>query len=200
MFSSLMSRMTPMPAWIFLREFLRHPGAVGALCPSSGRLAERIARQVDLSCEGWIVELGAGTGAVTAALLRHGVRPERLIVIERSGYMARHLRERFPQVRVIQGDAGEGEALIQDYMPVAAVVSGLPLRSLPSDQVTRLTLAWSRGLGPQVRVIQFTYALRGGSAWLAAGLTWMAHETVWSNLPPARVEVYTRSEAAAPPA
>ena len=72
MFRSLMRPTTPAPAWMFLCEFLRNPGAVGALCPSSERLAARIARQVDLSREGWIVELGAGTGVVTAALLRHG--------------------------------------------------------------------------------------------------------------------------------
>lgn len=199
MFRSLMRPTTPAPAWMFLREFLRNPGAVGALCPSSERLAARIARQVDLSREGWIVELGAGTGVVTAALLRHGVRPDRLIVIERSRHMARHLRRRFPGVRVILGDAGEGNALLDDCMPVAALVSGLPLRSLPADQVARLTRAWSRGLGPQVPVIQFTYALRGVSAWLAAGLTWTARETVWGNLPPARVEVYTRTDAAVAP-
>ncbi|WP_229457990.1 class I SAM-dependent methyltransferase [Massilia glaciei] len=180
------------PAWLFLREFLRNPGAMGALCPSSERLAARIAHQVDLSQEGWIVELGAGTGAVTEALLRHGVRPERLIVIERSRYLVRHLRSRFPQVRVILGDACDGSALIEDCVPLAAVVSGLPLRSLSAEQVARVTRAWCAGIGPEVKVIQFTYAPRGASAWSDAGLTWRTDETVWGNLPPARVEVFTR--------
>jgi phosphatidylethanolamine/phosphatidyl-N-methylethanolamine N-methyltransferase len=180
------------PIWLFLREFVRNPGAMGALCPSSQRLAARIAQQVDLSQEGWIVELGAGTGSVTEALLRHGVRPDRLIVIERSRYLVRHLRKRFPQVRVILGDACDGSALIEDCVPLAAVVSGLPLRSLSPEQVTRVTNAWSAGIGPEVRVIQFTYAPRGASAWSDAGLTWRTDETVWGNLPPARVEVFTR--------
>jgi phosphatidylethanolamine/phosphatidyl-N-methylethanolamine N-methyltransferase len=182
------------PGWLFLREFFRDPAAVGSLCPSSGQLAARIAHQVDLSQQGWVVELGGGTGAVTAALLQHGVAAQRLIVIERSRHMVRHLRARFPEVRVILGDAGEGDALIDDGLPVAALVSGLPLRSLPCEQVARITGAWSRALGKRGRVIQFTYAPRGASAWLDAGLTWVDDETVWGNVPPARVEVFAAAD------
>lgn len=181
-----------LPGWAFVRAWVRDPAAVGAICPSSARLALQIAQQVDLGADGWVVELGAGTGAVTAALLRHGVRPERLVVIERSACLVRHLRRRFPQLRVIRGDAAQGSALI-DHEAVAALVSGLPLRSLPAAQVALITQAWSTAAGPHLRVIQFTYALRGASAWGAAGMQRAAVQTVWSNLPPARVEVFTRT-------
>lgn len=181
--------------WAFVRAWVRDPAAVGAICPSSDRLALQIAQQVELGAEGWVVELGAGTGAVTAALLRHGVRPERLVVIERSACLVRHLRRRFPQLRVILGDAAQGSALI-DHEAVAALVSGLPLRSLPADQVALITQKWSTAAGPHLRIIQFTYALRGASAWGAAGMKRAAVQTVWINLPPARVEVFTRSDPA----
>lgn len=179
-----------LPLWLFLREFVRDPAAVGAFCPSSARLADCIAAQLDVTGEGWVVELGAGTGVVTAALLRRGVRPERLVVIERSRHMVRHLRKRFPQVRVILGDAGEGPALIPDCAPLAALVSSLPLRSLTADQVARVTAAWSRT--PRLCVVQYTYAPRASSAWTAAGLARTRAKTVWANLPPARVEVFCR--------
>lgn len=184
-----------LPGWAFVRAWVRDPAAVGAICPSSDRLALQIAQQVELGAEGWVVELGAGTGAVTAALLRHGVRPERLVVIERSACLVRHLRRRFPQLRVILGDAAQGSALI-DHEAVAALVSGLPLRSLPADQVALITQKWSTAAGPHLRIIQFTYALRGASAWGAAGMKLAAVQTVWINLPPARVEVFTRSDPA----
>jgi phosphatidylethanolamine/phosphatidyl-N-methylethanolamine N-methyltransferase len=184
-----------LPGWAFMRAWLRDPAGVGAVCPSSARLALRIAQQVDLGVAGWVVELGAGTGAVTAALLRHGVSPERLVVIERSACLVRHLRRRFPQLRVILGDAAQGSVLI-DHEAVAALVSGLPLRSLPAAQVARITQAWSRAAGPHLRVIQFTYALRGASAWAAAGLTRTGAQWVWGNVPPARVDVFIRVGAA----
>lgn len=182
--------------WPFVRAWLRDPAAVGAICPSSARLARRIAQQVDLGGEGWVVELGAGTGVVTAALLQHGVQAQRLVVIERSPALVRHLRLRFPQLRVILGDAAHGSALIGHDMPIAAVISGLPLRSLPAEQVARITRAWSGAPGRHLRIIQFTYALRGSSAWAAAGLTRTGAEWVWGNLPPARVDVFTHAAAA----
>lgn len=178
------------PAWLFLRELLRDPGAIGALCASSERLAERIARQVDLRQEGWVVELGAGTGVVTAALLRHGVHPERLLVIERSAELAHHLRVRFPHLRIICGDALLGRALVGMEGPIAALVSGLPLRSLPALQVAQLTRAWGGALGQGARVIQFTYVRHGVSAWLSAGLLQAGGDMVWANLPPARIDVF----------
>lgn len=178
------------PLWLFLREFVRDPAAVGAFCPSSDRLADRIAAQLTPDAEGWVVELGAGTGVVTAALLRRGVRADRLIVIERSRHMVRHLRKRFPQVRVILGDAGDGRRLIPACLPLAALVSSLPLRSLPAGQVTRITGAWCDADLAGLHVVQYTYAPRASSAWVAAGLARTHSETVWSNLPPARVEVF----------
>lgn len=182
-----------LPPWLFLREFMRNPASVGAFCPSSERLADCIAAQVALTAEGWVVELGAGTGVVTAALLRRGVRPERLVVIERSRHLVRHLRKRFPQVRVILGDAGEGPALLPDCAPLAALVSSLPLRSLGAAQVARVTGAWCGADLPGLCVVQYTYALRASSAWLAAGLALTGGEMVWANLPPARVEVFCRA-------
>ncbi len=184
------SRGAPPPAWLFLRECLRDPAAMGAVCASSGALADCIAHQLDLDQPGWIVELGAGTGAVTAALLRRGVAPERLIVVERSRRMVRQLRQRFPHLRVIEGDAGDAQLAARSGAPLAAVVSGLPLRSLPASQVARVTATWASALGPGARLIQFTYARGGASPWMAAGLRRHGVASVWRNLPPARVEVF----------
>lgn len=97
---------------------------------------------------GGFVELGGGTGTVTAALLRCGVPRGRLIVIERSLSFVRHLRSRFP------GVAATGAALL-----VNTIVSGLPLRALPAAAAQRITRACARLLAVNGRLIQFTYAL-----------------------------------------
>jgi phospholipid N-methyltransferase len=73
---------------VFARESIGRPAAIGAVCPSSRQLAQRIARQVPRG-DGVVIELGGGTGAVTQGLLDNGVRPERRIVVERSRHLSR---------------------------------------------------------------------------------------------------------------
>ena len=43
-----------------------------------------------------VLEIGAGTGAITQALLERGVSPERLFVIERDAELTAFLRNKFP--------------------------------------------------------------------------------------------------------
>ena len=146
------------PQSLFLRELVTQPGAVGAICASSPQLAARMAAWVDPAAPGLVVELGGGTGVITAALLARGVAPQRLVVIEQSPALARHLAQRFPQVRVVQADAAELALLrtapdwprADDGMPLAVqcIVSGLPLLSIPSEVRQRILLA-----GAQVAAI-----------------------------------------------
>lgn len=184
------------PAWFgshaaFLRELLQEPRAVGAVCPSSNALARRMAHWAVSGPTGWVIELGGGTGTVTAALLQRGVPRERLIVVERSLYFVNHLRNRFPGVRIIHGDAADLAHAALSGEPVTSIVSGLPLRSMPAHAVSQVVRGCTRVLNTNSRVIQFTYAPRAGSAWSAAGMHRLANEAVWRNLPPARIEVFT---------
>lgn len=179
------------PNLLLLGELLRTPKAIGAVCSSSQRLANRMAAWIDVRQEGWVIELGGGTGAITAALLRHGVAADKLIVIEKSARLASHLSNRFPGIRVVHSDAADIAVMLKRGMPVKAVVSGLPLRSLPMDAVNNITNACAQTLSEKGCVIQFTYAPFGTSPWLAAGLKKTASETVWANIPPAWVEIFT---------
>ena len=193
------------PQALFWRELLAEPGAVGAVCASSPWLAARMAAQVDPSAPGWVVELGGGTGVITAALLNGGVPPERLVVIERADKLASLLQRRFPQVCVLHADAADLPALCAagalgqaqegvGALPqqVGTLVSGLPLRSMALPLRQRIMEAATQVLAPQGRVVQFTYALGGPSPWESVGLHTRSHEKVLANLPPARVDVLTR--------
>jgi phospholipid N-methyltransferase len=133
----------------------------------------------------------ASAGVVTAALLRRGVAGERLIVVERSRTLAAHLRRRFPQVQVIRGDAAHlADLLPADGVEVCAVVSSLPLRSLPQETVRRIMAQLERVLAPGALLIQYTYALRSVPSPLPARFRQTVSRIVWRNLPPARVDVY----------
>ncbi|WP_179402984.1 class I SAM-dependent methyltransferase [Burkholderia guangdongensis] len=178
---------------LFLREWLGRPAVVGALCPSSPYLARRMARAVPAG-DGLVIELGGGTGAVTRALLDCGVARERLVVIERSPVFAGHLRARFPGVAIVQGDAARLEKLLPPDTPVDAIVSCLPLRSLPRADVTAIVDQCHRLLSSHGVMIQFTYDLRPPGHYAIGHTGLVTSETcvVWANIPPARVVIARR--------
>jgi SAM-dependent methyltransferase len=118
--------------WLFAREMLTEPAVVGAIWPSSRWLARSVASRVPCYGDGLVVELGGGTGAVTNALLQRGIVPGRLMVIECSAVFVRHLRARFPGVTILHGDAAKLGELLPHGRHIDAIVSGLPLRSLPA--------------------------------------------------------------------
>src|SRR5438552_18664004 len=90
---------------IFFGRWLKAPHHIGAVAPSSRFLARAMATQVDLRRLEPVIELGGGTGSVTKALLEAGLPVDRLIVIERDVRLYKMLRRRFPQLRIVLGDA-----------------------------------------------------------------------------------------------
>jgi phospholipid N-methyltransferase len=173
--------------WLFAQELLSRPAAVGAIWPSSRRLARSLASCVPPHGEGLVVELGGGTGAVTYALLQRGIPPGRLVVIERAPAFVRHLRARFPGITIVQGDAAELCELLPHGSRIDAIVSGLPLRSLPARKAAAVVAQWRTLLANGGIVVQFTYDLRDTDGQPLRGFLQRASHIVWANLPPARV-------------
>lgn len=150
-----------------------------------------MAEAVDLTDDRLVVELGAGTGSITQALLQRGAPASRLIVLERSQVLPSRLRKRFPMLTVIQGDAAELSALLQDQAyEIGNIVSSLPFRSLEPATADVIVNGILDTLGDSGRLIQFTYDLRKSSVPQRMGLRRIASRRVWANLPPARVDVF----------
>lgn len=186
---------------IFMRELVANPRGVGAACPSSKGLARTMASYIPLEDDGYIVELGAGTGVVTAAILERGIDPSRLIVVEISEDLVKFLRKQFPNVRIVHGNA----AVLKDHLDytlgdnsrrVMTIVSSLPLRSLPEKLVDKIKQQLHDVLPHNGRLIHFTYALKPVSQNYPSSFTRINSKIRWRNLPPARVEVYHRSQIA----
>jgi phosphatidylethanolamine/phosphatidyl-N-methylethanolamine N-methyltransferase len=178
----------------FLKSWVEHPLVTGAVKPSGRALARTMAGYVDPALSGMVVELGPGTGPVTEALLRRGIAPERLVLVEFNPDFCALLRQRFPGVNVIQGDAyGLGETLRGVVRaPAAGVVSSLPLFTKPLPQREGLLEDAFSLMHPGAPFIQFTYAVVPPIPKDGGNYTAKPSGRVWWNLPPARVWVYRR--------
>ncbi len=144
----------------FLKEWLRAPLQVGAIAPSSSRLAAAMTEGISGET-GPIIELGPGTGAFTGLLLARGVNPSAVAAIEINPRFASALRERFPGVNVIDGDASRIDA-IAPFPPgsVGLVICGLPFLSMPRATVEQIVLGSTRLLRPGGAFRLFTYGLQ----------------------------------------
>src|SRR6185369_8041736 len=116
---------------VFLQEWFANPQRTGSLAPSSRQLAAAMAHWLPANRDRFVLELGPGTGAVTAMLIKRGLREDRLVAIERNPKLARLLREKFPRAQIISGDAWQLDHLLRSRREpiesVGAVISSLPL-------------------------------------------------------------------------
>lgn len=184
----------------FLRRWLRNPKAVGAVMPSGRSLASAMVAGIDLKAPGKVVELGGGTGNITAALLEAGVPPTDLAVVERDPAFAEVITRRFPDVRLLLGDAADLRRLLRDagIDQVKAVVSSLPLLSIPERACLRIISEAVAALDDEGVLVQFTYGPASPvSRRIATRLGLQAERIGWvvDNIPPASVWRYRPSRA-----
>jgi phospholipid N-methyltransferase len=117
--------------WLFFTKFLKHGTAIAAFVPSSPWLARGVVRSIDFGQARCVVELGAGTGPITAELLGRAAGRCRVLIVERDRDFCRRLRQRFPTADVVQADARELEHLLiqRGVDTFDHVLCGLPLPS-----------------------------------------------------------------------
>ena len=180
---------------LFFRRWIAHPLKVGAVLPSSPALAKLVARQVHLGSNEAVVELGAGTGSVTKALLKAGIPPNRLFVVEIDPDLCGFLRRQFPQAQVIQGDATKLPELLPAKWigKVPFVISGIPMVTLPIEVQRKMFAAWFAVMRPHGRVLQYTYSLVSPVPEKKLGLKGKRRGLAVLNVPPAWVWSYTKA-------
>ena len=154
--SPLQSRSDAAYRGVFFRSWLRDPFQVASVAPSSRSLARLMA--TGITPDARVVELGAGTGTLTTAILDLGVRPENLYLVEQHSEFCELLRTRFPGTSVLQIDA---EALTASLgalrNSVDVVVSGLPILWFNRDKKAAILTEAFALLKPGGRFQQFTY-------------------------------------------
>lgn len=182
--------------FMFLRAWMRAPLVTAAMLPSGKALARAMAAAVDPAVPGTIVELGPGTGAVTAALVERGVAPERLVLIEFLPEFCELLRRRYPAARVISGDAFDAPTIVGNLKvdQLSAVISCLPLYSKKPEERERL-LQDMLQLGPKdMPFVQATNFSRSPIPFDPADIAGAPSPRIWFNLLPALVWTYRLAE------
>lgn len=183
-------------ATLFLQEWLQRPQQIGAVFPSSRNLAVAMADWLPPDPDEFVIELGPGTGSVTQAILRRGLRHDRLIAIEKSPKLAGLLRDRFPRIRVITGDAEQLDKLVKKHLrrsqSVGAVISSLPLRNFAPDAAHAIAQNIHSILRPEGTWVQYSYHLGNQRQKGTFSFDLIRSDVVWWNLPPARISVFQK--------
>jgi phosphatidylethanolamine/phosphatidyl-N-methylethanolamine N-methyltransferase len=176
---------------LFFRRWLANPLQMGSIIPSSQTLCRRIAALVKRAEDEVVVELGAGTGVISRALLAAGVPAEKLVVVEIVPEMAAHLRTVLPGVNVLCGDAFElaRDLPAEMHGKVGTAICGIPLVMLPLEQQKRFVAA-VEAVAPGKGFLLYTYCITSPLPYGTLGLT--AKREAWTplNFPPASVWHY----------
>ena len=104
-FMNSQGSVSPANPWAFFRHWLSNPLRMGSVVPSSPALCRRLVARTRWAEDEAVVELGAGTGVISRALLAGGLPPQRLFAVELMPGLAAHLRRVLPGANVIEGDA-----------------------------------------------------------------------------------------------
>lgn len=177
---------------MFLRRWAANPLQMGSIIPSAPALCKRIARQVRRTADQYVLELGAGTGVVSKAMLNAGLPPEKLYVVEIVHDMAEHLRHVLPGVNVIEGDARDLPKLLPAHVRghIGTVVCGVPMVLLPLAQQRRFIDAME-AVAPGIGFLHFSYCVTSPLSLKKHRLHAKREEWTPRNFPPASVWRYT---------
>lgn len=175
---------------------LRNPYSVGAVAPASSQLVTSIVSQVNGLNE-VVVELGAGTGVITNALLDDKTNNQKIVTIEIDRHLAKIARDNLPDcVDVIIGDAIEIATFFGENA-VDCIVCSLPLTLFSVEDLECLLSGVRAVLKDQGKFVFYLYRV-GVWSHRYKMVTRRAedhfsrvsqHKTIWRNLPPARVIV-----------
>jgi phospholipid N-methyltransferase len=185
--------------WLFLTHFRKSPRTVGAIAPSSRRLARAMVNGLSLRQDPGVrvVELGPGTGAVTGEIARRLPPDAACLAIDVDPVFSARVAVRWPQIASV---CDRAERLVEiararDLLPVDHIVSGLPFASLPVSSARAIVQAIVSSLRPGGSFTTFQYVHAYGFSSAVSVRQTLTREMgsspartlVLGNLPPALV-------------
>lgn len=148
----------------FIKQYLKNPRTVGAVVPSSEKLACKMVEDINFLNASCIVEYGPGTGIFTEKILDKKKDGTIFIAIEYNKNFCETLKYKFKNKEnfIIINDSAEN---LKEYLnkyninKVDYIVSGLPFASLPSNMSNKILKATKEILKDEGNFITFQYSL-----------------------------------------
>jgi len=175
----------------FLIEYFKSPRTVGAVAPSSERLAEKMVTDIDFNNAKCIVEFGPGTGVFTDKLVERKRQGTLLLILEYNTEFCKKLEERYSgheNIVIINDSAEKVDKYLKQYdiEKVDYVVSGLPFASLPQGVSNNILTKTRNIIKNDGLFITFQYTLFK-KAFIGSYFKDIELDRVVFNLPPAYV-------------
>lgn len=146
----------------FFIQYITHPRTVGAILPSSKRLACKMIDNINFADCKCIVEFGPGTGIFTKEILKKRNENTIFFLIEYNKEFYNILVSKYGQlknVHIINDSAENITYYIKEYAieSVDYIVSGLPFASLPKHMSEKILAESKKVLGNKGEFITFQY-------------------------------------------
>ncbi len=119
----------------FLQAFLKNPGKVGSIRPSSPELAQKMIEGIVPSKEDAVLELGVGTGAITKFLQEVVPDDRSYLGIELDRDLVQLLKRNFTDMTIVRGNAVDTWAIHKrsGIGKIGYIICCLPFVSLPNE-------------------------------------------------------------------
>ncbi|UVK35740.1 methyltransferase domain-containing protein (plasmid) [Mesorhizobium sp. AR10] len=168
---------------------------VGAVIPTSIHTARRMASVVKPWSGLPVLELGAGTGVITKAILARGVAPRQLVSVEYSRNFFDGLTQRLPGVDFRLGDAFQLDQVLGDRRgeQFDCVVSTVPMLSFPMGKRVVLLEDLLARIPPGRPIIQITYGPLSPVIKMPDRYVVSHNDFIVRNIPPAQLWTYRRA-------
>jgi len=125
-------------AFLFARNFLRHPRMLGSIVPSSRFLVRQLLAPINWGRARVIVEYGPGVGGITLEVLRQMRADATLVAIEMNTAFVRHLNRTIsdPRLHVVAGSAADVDLILRGLGLTRAdyIICGIPFSTTPAAE------------------------------------------------------------------
>lgn len=144
----------------FLQAFLKNPGKVGSIKPSSPELAQKMIEGITPDKDNAVLELGVGTGAITKFLQEIVPDDKSYLGIELDRDLVRLLRRNFPDMEIVRGNAVDTAAIHErsGIGKISYVICCLPFVSLPNEVGEQIMLQIDKFMQQGCTFRTFQYA------------------------------------------
>lgn len=145
----------------FLSKFIKSPGSIGSITPSSNYLTAKMLNKLPWERINTIIELGAGTGVFTKQICEKMKPSSTVIVFEKDSEMRKRLELMYPKCYFSSDAENISRVLLElKLTEVDCIISGLPFACFPQYIRENILFNIVASLKHEGDFIAFQYSLQ----------------------------------------